>query len=89
MDQVGIYTNYYDAPNHAIAVTSDGGFVAVGYSSSSNNDIPGNYGSNDIVLIKADANGNRLWSKNFGGTGDDDGLVRNAHGMAPWIIQNG
>jgi len=50
-----------------IRETSDGGLVLVGSTKS--------YGSGgrDIYLIKTDANGNHLWSKYIGGTGDDEG----------------
>src|SRR5947209_1450394 len=70
-DQIGIVSNYYDAPNHSIIKTQDGGYAMVGYSTSSNLDAISNYGANDILFIKADNNGNKLWSKSFGGSGDD------------------
>src|SRR4051812_8563811 len=70
-DQVGDYTNYYDAPNHCIANTSDGGFILAGYSDSNDSDAMSNNGGNDILIIKCDANGIRQWSKSIGGTGDD------------------
>jgi len=46
----------------SIIETSDDGFVMIGYTRSWIPDIPA-----DVLLIKLDANGNKLWSKTFGG----------------------
>ena len=57
-----------------VAPTSNGGFVAVGYSGAfNNNDWTGvqGKGSKDAIIVKFDSNGNIVWKKNFGGTGDD------------------
>ena len=45
--------------------TSDGGYIMCGRSSGFG------AGSFDATLLKTDANGNLLWTKAFGGTGDD------------------
>jgi len=71
-DNIGDVTNYYDAPDHSIANTSDGGFVIVGNSSSIDGDAVSNYGLNDILLIRCDALGNKIWSKSFGGSGNEE-----------------
>lgn len=55
----------------ALGVTSDNGFLLAGFSSSSNMDVGGNYGSKDGWLIKFDSNGDIIWEKNFGGSADD------------------
>jgi len=44
--------------------TADGGFILGGYS------YPGNGGA-DFWLGRVDSNGNKLWSRTFGGTNDD------------------
>ena len=48
--------------------TSDGGYILGGASNSG----PDNHGNFDYWVIKLDANGNKLWEKSFGGTGDDE-----------------
>ena len=51
----------------SVQQTIDGGYVITGYTNS--------FGNNgDVYLIKTDANGNSLWSKNFGGTGNQSGF---------------
>lgn len=47
----------------AITSTSDGGFVIAGSAESQNN--------TDLVLIKVDAAGNVVWTRRFGGAGDE------------------
>ena len=51
-----------------IKQTTDGGYIAVGHSSSNDGDILNNQGYNDAWIIKITANGNLEWSKTFGGT---------------------
>ncbi|MCA2005290.1 MAG: T9SS type A sorting domain-containing protein [Ignavibacterium sp.] len=60
------YGGNNDEEGNAVVQTSDGGFVASGYTKS--------YGSggNDVYLIKVDANGNQLWDRVFGGTSDEE-----------------
>lgn len=45
--------------------TSDGGYAVCGYTG-----MTGGY-NNDAFILKYDATGTLLWSKNYGGTGDD------------------
>lgn len=56
--------NKPDFPYHMLP-TTDGNYFLVGYSQS--------YGGGDldILLIKIDPNGNQLWLKTYGGTGND------------------
>lgn len=51
-----------------IITTSDGGFAAVGQTSSTNGDITQSYGGGDIWLVKLDMNGNIEWQKSYGGS---------------------
>ena len=52
---------------YSIQQTSDGGYIVVGEASSFG------AGSHDAYLIKADGNGNYLWSKTFGSISNDYG----------------
>ena len=49
----------------AITPTKDGGFIVAGKTLSFGN------GNRDVYLIKIDKNGNKIWQKTFGGSGDD------------------
>ncbi len=56
-----------------VATTSDGGYILSGSSYSSNGDFTQNNFISDYGIIKIDANGNKIWSKNYGGTSVDSG----------------
>ncbi len=51
----------------AVRQTGDGGFIIAGYSDSFGN------GGNDVYLIRTDSEGTTLWTKTFGGEGDEFG----------------
>jgi len=58
----------------SVLETSDGGFLLGGWSSSSNNygtRTSALLGGNDFWIVRTDSNGNQLWDRSFGGTGDD------------------
>jgi hypothetical protein len=60
----------------AVTACPDGGYILL-LSTNSNNsgDVPINHGGNDsydILGIKIDANGNKVWSKTFGGSSDEE-----------------
>jgi len=57
-----------------ISVTSDGGYIAAGYTFSFDGDVSGNHGENDFWVIKLDSAGNLQWQKCYGGTSYDQAL---------------
>ena len=54
-----------------ILATTDGGYVIVGSTFSSDTQVTKNNGQSDVWLIKIDDNGQLLWQKSFGGAGFD------------------
>ncbi|HYD20156.1 MAG TPA: T9SS type A sorting domain-containing protein [Flavipsychrobacter sp.] len=63
--------------DHALsfAQTSSSGYIILGSSNGSDNDVPFHYGTNQFLMdwfvVKTDSLGNLLWSKTIGGTGDE------------------
>ncbi|MBL0049274.1 MAG: T9SS type A sorting domain-containing protein [Bacteroidetes bacterium] len=55
----------------SITRTTDGNFVCVGYSNSTDSAFSVNHGANDYWIIKIDTSGNLLWQKIYGGSGSD------------------
>lgn len=58
---------------NSVVVTSDGGVIVVGYTSSNDGDIIKEYDFNDVWVTRLDKNGVVVWSKTFGGSGEDYG----------------
>ena len=56
---------------HSICQTSDGEYIAVGETYSTNGNVTGNHGQSDYWVVNLDANGNLLWQHCFGGSGID------------------
>lgn len=56
----------------SIAVSSDGGYLLAGYSTSNELDASGNHGSKDAWVLKTDSAGNVLWHKSLGGSNWDE-----------------
>jgi Secretion system C-terminal sorting domain len=54
-----------------IQTTSDGGYIVAGYTLSTNGDVTGNHGGNDIWVVKISSTGSLQWEKAFGGTNFD------------------
>ena len=55
---------------YSIIETSDRGYVAAGYSASTNAGFNNN-GNEDAIIVKYDSNGTQQWIKNFGGSNSD------------------
>ncbi len=58
----------YNDGGYAVCEISGGGYIITGYT--------GSYGAGgmDVYLIRTDANGDTLWTKTVGGTGDEEGF---------------
>jgi len=56
---------------YSIQQTSDGGYIAAGYSYSNDGDVSGNHGGADYWIVKLDGMGNLTWQKTLGGYYDD------------------
>ena len=55
----------------SIQVTSDGGYILAGESSSNNGNITENHGGVDYWVVKLDATGTIQWQKTYGGSNND------------------
>ena len=55
----------------SITKTTDGNYIISGYSDSNDGDANGNHGYTDILVLKIDGSGNKLWQKMLGGSGFD------------------
>ena len=62
--------------------TSDGGYIAVGCTTSTNINGLENKGGEDAIIVKYDANGNEQWKKSVGGSKDDryNGVIEITNG---------
>ena len=59
----------------SIQQTEDGGFIITGASNSNSRDFRGNHGKDDCFVIKLDQNGNKEWSRLYGGSKEDEGVA--------------
>jgi len=63
----------YEESGFGLEQTNDGAYILAGYSASGSTGdrSQSSHGSNDFWIVKVDTNGNKIWDKSFGGTGDD------------------
>ena len=77
----------------SIQQTSDGGYIVVGSTSSTDGDVSGNHGSADYWILKLNSTGNIEWKKSYGGNSTDIGFSiqqTNDGGyiMSGWTLSN-
>jgi hypothetical protein len=74
IDRIQTYGGSGDDTSQDIIYTTDGGFVVLGYTNSTDGDITGKITTdNDYWLLKFDNAGNLQWNKTYGGSKDDRG----------------
>lgn len=56
---------------NSIQQTTDGGYIVAGSTTSNDGDVSGNHGGFDYWILKLDSDGDTLWTKCYGGSGDD------------------
>jgi hypothetical protein len=64
----------------SVQQTPDGGYVFAGYTSSFG------AGGDDVYLIRTDANGDPVWTRTYGGTGEDAGVLIKQTSNGRYII---
>ncbi len=60
----------YNRP-HSVVQTNDGNIIIAGLNDMDGGDVSVNYGGADFWVVKMDIEGNLIWDKSFGGSGDD------------------
>lgn len=70
-----------------VTATDDGNFICVGTTRSNDGDVSGLHGGTDIWMVKIDRNGNIIWKKCFGGSGNEEtgNLKQNLDGSLYFI----
>lgn len=58
---------------YAVKQTDDGGYVVVGFTYSSNGDVTGHHGQDDVWVVKLSASGALVWQRALGGSNRDSG----------------
>src|ERR1043165_2225707 len=65
------YGGSSDEQFRSMTLTSDGGFVAVGYAQSLDGDVMTTHGNADYWIVKCDSAGNIQWQRSYGGSSPD------------------
>ena len=65
------YGGSNDDAFNAIRQLKDGGYLACGYTASSDGDVDSVRGGKDFWMVRIDGNGTILWQRTFGGSNDD------------------
>jgi len=66
--------------------TSDGGYLILGSSESSDFDITDSKGSYDYWMVKLNGSGDKLWTKSYGGSEIDNGYAATSAGNGNFIF---
>lgn len=66
--------------------TSDGGYLILGSSESSDFDVTDSKGSYDYWIVKLNANGDKVWTKSFGGSEIENGYAGTSAGDGNFLI---
>ena len=70
-----IYGGLEDEYAYAMQVTDDGGYLVAGYANSTDFDVTGNHGEDDVWILKLNSIGDLIWQKSLGGLNDDQALA--------------
>jgi Secretion system C-terminal sorting domain len=57
----------------SIVQTADGGYILIGTAGSTDGDVSGSHGGNDVWVVRLDKNGNLVWQQCYGNAGGDNG----------------
>jgi hypothetical protein len=68
-----VISSNLDDRNRGGTSTIDGGYVSIGYASANDGDISGLAGKSDVLVVKFDAVGNKIWQRLIGGLAADEG----------------
>ncbi|MBA3649166.1 MAG: T9SS type A sorting domain-containing protein [Chitinophagales bacterium] len=72
---------------YSVKLDADEDFLIAGYTFSSDGDISVNYGGADVWVLKIDKeNGNIIWQKTMGGSGDDTGRSLSQNTSGDYIL---
>jgi len=69
------YGGSLDDRGSALIATSDGGFLLLGKSNSTDKNVSTNYGLDDFWVCKVDNQGEIEWEKSYGYSGNDSGIT--------------